>query len=639
MADLELTWSPPRRRFRKVLIAMCGIFGLASANFLYVRAAASWLRSPELARRLNHRPERFRISWREAKSPFPGWLVVRDLELAGRTRRARWSLHADEAHGFLSLPSLLRRRVVVDDLVGAGVVIRVARMLPPGAPPIAGQPPIVPDFPQSAAEFEASLDAPSDRPRWTIELPDVTLERVRELWLERWRFAGAMKAHGGLRLRLRRDAEVFASRLDLLHANLTVVGRPAGVLRGSVKALASPYSPREERGWAAVRHVSGEGRLRGELSSLNFLVGLMPNVPWFSVEGGVGSFTARLLLARGKLGPGSTAKIEARSANVSFLDYQAKGRALLSWQVGRQGAVGRVDLSDCEIRRRGAAAPFARAPKLHVGVTSRDLELDGRLTDIAGEADLPRAEVPDLRTYNAYLPAGSGVEITGGTGVFSTRLKIAPSGRASGAMDLTAKNVAATGRGLTLRGGCRISLALASRDVRSRRFDLDGSRMRCDDVEVRDGRQGTGDPSSTGWWVEGRVLDGVAAAGAENYLSLAGKIQARDALPIFALFGDRPAAKIAALFFREKSIAATGRVDLASASWRAQGEGKAGARLTAAARLSGRRGQIDGALLAGIGKRRIGIELDGAERTIHWRHAADWFAAGESGIRKSGAHR
>src|SRR6185295_14138054 len=83
-----------RRRFRKGLIVMGAILGLLGANLLYVRAAARWLRSPELAALLNRRPERFRMSWREARSPFPGWLVVHDLHLAGRTRRTRWSLHA-----------------------------------------------------------------------------------------------------------------------------------------------------------------------------------------------------------------------------------------------------------------------------------------------------------------------------------------------------------------------------------------------------------------------------------------------------------------------------------------------------------------------------------------------------------------
>src|SRR6185295_3627335 len=121
----------------------------------------------------------------------------------------------------------------------------------------------------------------------------------------------------------------------------------------------------------------------------------------------------------------------------------------------------------------------------------------------------------------------------------------------------------------------------------------------------------------------------VVAPGAEHYLSLGGKVQARDAMPIFALFGDRPGAKIAAHFFRGKGVAANGRVDLSSAAWTATGIGYAGPKLTADARLSGRKGQIDGTLLAGIGRRMIGIELAGRERKIHWRRAEEWFAEAE----------
>ncbi|MEP7012945.1 MAG: hypothetical protein ABJC13_21705 [Acidobacteriota bacterium] len=623
--------SRPGRRFRKVLIAMCAILGLFGANQLYVRAAGRWLGSPDLSVRLNRHPDRFRISWRDARSPFPGWLIVHDLELAGRTRRSRWSLHADEVQGALSLPSLTRRRLAFHDLVASGVAIRVARILPPGAVPIDGQAAIVPAFPQSPEEFEATLKAVPKRPRWTIDLSSVSLDRIRELWLERWRLAGSMKAHGGMRLHLGRDAEVLMTRLDLLDAGLTVVGRPAGShLHGSVTAFTSPYSPRRERGWQAVRHVSGELRLEGRLHSLEFLLGLMPRLPWLAIEGGEGSFRARLLLAKGKLGRGSAAEIAVRKAIVDFLDYQARGEAALSWRIDRDRMSGQADLSHCEIRRQGASAPYARAPALRLSFTSKDLQMDGRLDDYSGVADLPRAEVPDLRYYNAYLPTGSGLALTGGRGVLKTRVTIDSSGRMAGRILLSASDVAATARGLALRGRCGVTVALASQDLKSRRFTLGGSRARCEGVEIRDSEPPGSEPSSRDWWAIGTVGDGVVAPGAEHFLSLGAKVEARDAMPIFALFGDRPGAKLVAHFFRGKGVAATGRVDLSSAAWTASGVGFAGPRLTAEARLSGRKGQIEGALLAGIGRRQVGIELAGHDRKLHLRGAEDWFAGADS---------
>ncbi len=606
---------------------MCAIVGLLGANQLYVRAAARWLGSPDLSARLNRRPDRFRISWREARSSFPGFLIVHDLELAGRTRRTRWSLHADEVQGALSLPSLTRRRLEFHDLVASGVAIRVARILPTGAAPIDGQPAIVPAFPQSPEQFEATLAAAPKGPRWTIDLSSVSLNRIRELWLERWRLAGSMKAHGGLRLHLGQDAEVLMTRLDLLDAGFSVVGRPAGShLHGSVTAFTSPYSPRRERGWQAVRHVSGELRLEGRLHSLEFLLGLMPRLPWLAIEGGEGTFRTRLLLDKGKLGRGSEAEIATQKASVDFLDYQARGKAALSWRVDRDRMSGQADLSRCEIRRDGASAPYARAPALRLSFTSKDLTMDGRLDDYSGVADLPRAEVPDLRYYNAYLPAGSGLALTGGRGVLNTRVTIDSSGRMRGRIVLSASDVAATVRGLALRGRCGITVALASQDLKSRRFVLDGSRARCEGVEIRDPESPGREPSLRDWWATGTVGDGVVAPGAEHFLSLGAKVEARDALPIFALFGDRPGAKLASHFFRGKGVAATGRVDLSSAAWTAAGLGSAGPRLTAEARLSGRQGQIQGALLAGIGRRQIGIELAGHDRKIHLRGAEAWFS-------------
>ena len=614
------------RLLRIAILVLGGILALVAVGALYSWGAGRWLASERFASLLNRRPDRFQISWQTAESPLPGRLVVHGLHLAGRTQRSRWSLHADRVRGDLSVLSLFKRHLLFRGVVASGVSVRVARIPRPGEAPVLGQPGIVPEFPQSPEEFDAASRDARRRPRWTIELPSISIERVYELWLERWRFDGPMTARGGLRLRLGREAQVFSSRLDLADAGLSVAGRPAAThLRGTVSAFTSPYAPRRERGWAAVRHVTGDLRLTGRLRSLEFLVGLVPKVPWLSIEGGDGSFSSRLRLQQGRLAPESRAEIRTRAATVDFLDYQARGRAVLSWQVGGDRMSGKADLFECEIRRRGAQGAYARAPRLTLSFASRDLQMDGRLSDLSGAADLPQAEVPDLRYYNAYLPTGSGLAITGGRGVLSSRLTLEPSGRTHGRVVLAAEDVAATGRGLAVRGKCRLDAALASANLRSRRFDLDGSTARCDGVEFRTGPTGE-KAASSDWWAEGRIGDGFVVPGARDYLSLEGSLAARDALPVFALFGDGPGARIASLFFRGKEVAVTGKIDLSSASWRAAGGGRAGARLSADARLTGAGGRIDGALLAGIGRRRIGLELSGSDRKIHWRGAEAWFA-------------
>ncbi len=625
--DLPTKSPMPARRRKLWLFLVIAAVLLLGGEGLYTLAAARYLRSADLVGRLNRKPERFRIGWREARSPWPGWLVVHDLELAGRTRRVRWSLHADVVEGALHLPSLLNRRALFRGVEASGVAVRIARILPSGAPPLEGQPEIVPAFSATPEEFETMLAAPRNS-RWTIELQSVAMRRIRELWVERWRATGAMAARGGLKLRLGRDAQVFPTRLDLLDAEISVVGLPAASgVRGNLEAATDPFSPRRERGWAAMRHVSGSLQLDGRLRSLRFLVGLMPKVPWLSLEGGEGDLRSHVRFVRGRLEPGGDAQIRAHAAKVEFLDYQARGEALLTWRAERGGMTGQAELSRCEIRRHGASVPYATAPRLTLAFASPDLDLDGRLTEVSARADLPVAEVPDLRYYNSYLPAGAGVKLTGGRGRLATHVEIAPTGRARGRISLTTQDVAATARRLALAGRCRVAVAIASEDVRSGRFALDGTEVRCDEVTVQR-TEGGKPPSSTNWWAKGTLREGFVAPGTERFLAFSGAAEARDALPLFALFGDRPGARIAAHFFRDKAVAATGRVELSSASWRAVGQGQAGPRLTAEARLTGKEGRIEGALLARIGRRRLGIELMGGGRKIHWRRAEAWFASG-----------
>ncbi|HEX2223849.1 MAG TPA: hypothetical protein VHN15_06565, partial [Thermoanaerobaculia bacterium] len=62
---------------------------------VYLAAGNHFLRSGELERRLNRRPERFLIQFEEARTVFPGVVHFKGLQVRNQTRAVQWWLAID----------------------------------------------------------------------------------------------------------------------------------------------------------------------------------------------------------------------------------------------------------------------------------------------------------------------------------------------------------------------------------------------------------------------------------------------------------------------------------------------------------------------------------------------------------------
>ncbi|HXU47387.1 MAG TPA: hypothetical protein VN783_17815, partial [Thermoanaerobaculia bacterium] len=502
-----------------------------------------------------------------------------------------------------------------------GVDVRVEHLPREGLPLTAGQP-AIPGF---ARRIPRRPPARSDRSAaekaWTIALPDVRIEEVRELWIERFRTRGLARAEGGFRLAIGRFFELFDSRLALDRAATSVAGLPAlGEIEGVVEARIDPLVPGRDSGWRSLSFTSGRARLAGRLASISFLETFLPRAPWLDLAAGDGPLRLEVGLRRGRLVAGSSARIRTRQAVIDLLDYRIRGACDLDWRVDSERAVAEAAIRGAAIGYRGPAPPHLRAPRVQLTLATRDLLVDGRLDGFAATADLPRAEAADLTRYNAFLPPGANLALTAGRGVFSSRLSIDQAGRAAGRIHLQTQGLAVRVRDVPWRGDCRLDFAVRSPDVKARRFLLGGSRGRCDAIEIvhRGARS---------WWAVGSIDDGFVQPGGQESLGLRGRVEARDAEPVWILFAGPRRAGLAARFLRDKRIAAHGLFALRPNGWRSTIEGAAGSELGLAARLRADRGGLMGSLLARFKGRALGLELTGRSRRVHLRHAEDWFAA------------
>lgn len=587
----------PRRSRLGIALAVLGILLLGGAAFGYRPLAGRALASSSLRALLDRHSDRFRLRWREASSPWPGRILLRGVEITGQTPTLRWRITADRASGTFDALALLGRKIRFRGIEGQGIEVAIERVARKG-----------PRRPARA------------RP-WTVELGEIRLDRGKSFQLEKARLIGPWTASGGFRLVFGRTFELFPSRIIWSRGKVTVAGAPAlAHFSGRIDARVAPLAPRRDSGWRSFRFVSGTARLSGDLASIEFLAAFLPNLPWMELDSGGGPLRAEVAIDRGRWVAGSFVEVPARRAVIDILQYRVTGACRLGWHVEAERAVARVDVFGAEVGYRDRVRPHLIAPELRLALTTRDLQLDGSLAEFSAEALLPQARAPELSRYNELLPRGSGVEIQEGSGRFRTRLAIDALGRARGTMNLTTSGLRARVNDLDFRGDCHLDLDLASPDVRALRFDLDGSRGRCEGVQV--GGRGASD-----WWLEGKLGDSFAEPRGAEPLHLVATVRARDAEPFLALFGGARGAKIAARLLRAKPFDASGELSLARDAWRVHGRGTAGPKLGLQARLEGREKALAGDLLLRWGPRSLGIELDPRGRSFHWRKAEAWFAA------------
>ena len=198
-----------RRLLRWSLFAC--LVALAAAYPVYYFAANAWIQpGGGLDRLLNRRPDFLRITWRSAHTAWPGVIAVEDFELRSQTRAFQWWVALDRGRATIDLPALRQREFRVLGLNGEGVRFRLARRLdarikrrldPALQPAIPGL--SNPPRPAPSRDAGAKTGPRRRRAPWRIELAGVSLDHVREVWIEEYSFAGEAAVDGGFDLRVR----------------------------------------------------------------------------------------------------------------------------------------------------------------------------------------------------------------------------------------------------------------------------------------------------------------------------------------------------------------------------------------------------------------------------------------------------
>ncbi|HEX3125761.1 MAG TPA: hypothetical protein VH394_00370 [Thermoanaerobaculia bacterium] len=514
---------------------------------LYLIAGNWYLRSGDLERRLNRRPERLLIQVRSAWTSWPGVVHVRGFQIRNQTHTSQWWAAMDRGTFTIRLLDLYDREFIVDSLSGSGVSFRLARRIDnprwvrkprpefePSIPGLSNPPARPPEkiYPRPPKQQEKARRDP-----WRIALGQVDLDDVRELWIDEVRFAGKARVAGGFDMQIWRRLRIEPTRLRILSGSIALGAGPQArpILadaRGQIDGEMSPYSPAEHHGWHSLQFLSGRAQVEGVVPSLAFLDEYLQRTRWLALEARDARVAADLRVRRGELLPASRLDARPKQLAARVLDYRAYGPGRVAWEVLPNGS-GRLglDFGSFQVIRSGYRQPHVRGRDLRIEALTEQPRLLGLALFSPRSFDIrmPLAEVPNLAFYNAYLPPASGLKLTGGSGRTSARFQAAaPDWVGHGSFRLDARGVSADVEGRRLQGDIVLRTQLQEADFQGRHFDISGTKLDLTRVRMA-GVSGGGN-----WWARAHLDRAVLEPGSPVLLKARVESTLSDPRPIFA---------------------------------------------------------------------------------------------------------
>jgi hypothetical protein len=351
----------PRRPLRAALLALGGGAGLL---LLYLGATRTLLGTGILRSLVNTSPESTWIGYDEASSLWPGRLRVKNLRIRGRDQNVEWFLRLEDVRAEFSVRALLLRKFHVKSARGSGLSFRLRKLRKssdPSPAPVALIPPIpgFPDPPLASPEPERPA-GPLGLP-WAVEVENLSIEPLEEIWIEVYRSRGRARVTGGFFLRPGLEASVGPAAIEFLSGDIRIGREPLLTSwTGRVACRIERYDPRQVQGDAVWGKTSGTVTLDGRIEAMRFVNYFLRGSTEPRLAGGAG--TARI---EGRVDRGVSkgeVRLAARGLQARTAETTLKGDTAVTLRIARwdleRGLLdlsgSRVELSDVALLSDGS---------------------------------------------------------------------------------------------------------------------------------------------------------------------------------------------------------------------------------------------------------------------------------------------
>lgn len=582
---------------------------------------------------LNLQPERVRITWDRAWTIYPGDVEVVGLAVRVQEPVLQWMVTADHATGHVDVAALTEYRFVASHLRSEGVTFR-ARMRresprtadePDATPPIDG-------FENPSIYPPEALYGPPGR-IFRIELTDLDVTGVHELWVEDFRLFGDARITGALQLHAGRWVQLDDLQLDVNGAELSLNGAPlASAVKGTVNATLTGVDPAEEGGTDILAHLDARAVLSAQGEGLQFLSYYLRKAPWLRIDGGDGPIELDVSIGAGKVLDGSRIGVNARGLRLRFLSYMVTGdgnvRVAVSPLEGVPEAQLAVEFFDYAVRRESDKSPMVKGTGLRVTANTASLNLTAPFETLDVGLELPDSEIPDLSVYNDFLPRDLGSSLVGGRGRAHGGLTASTEdGIARGDLYLRASDVRSKLGAVAVGGDVSLHAHLAEGHFETGVYVLSGTTLSLKHVNLvapANARKGKDDAYA--WWAEVTLPRATVSVGAPVFLDAKVTLKCRDSVPFVTL-----ASRGVALpgwtrgLLKIKSLSGEASVLLGDDTLVVPQLVLRGRDTELRMRVRRRREEFYGALYARYGILSLGVELLGPKARFHVFGPRRWY--------------
>jgi hypothetical protein len=478
---------PHRKRVRWGRLARRALYAVAILAVSYLVAANVLLRTRLLRNAISGSPVSFAISgqtsdlrldYASAYSIFPGRVHLDGLTIRGRDQSVEWLLTVDHADVAVSLVDLLHRTFHASRLRASGFTIRARlRLDRAGAtpqvvaalPPIAGfaDPPLRDAGPRAPPLTDASYNL------WTIDLENVDVEHVREVWIHTVRSEGDSHVYGRWLFRPQRWLDVGPASVHVDGVDISYGSHPLATgVRGSFGATVHPFDLRQPKGLEIFENVSTNGQLGGRANVDEALRLLAPG-RGVTLTRWEGPFDSHVVLDHGRLADGTRVGIDAKDCAI-----EANGLAFaaaIRTDLGVEAGVGTVDTRVTGLRVSRSGSEQARITSIAATVTSRHLQIAQAFDDARFALDVTGAET-DLVAWKHDLPPASASLVRSAIVKAHGHAEGSiPGAWATGTATITSDDLAAQLGPAVVAGKLAMHVDLRRGTWASRTFDLSGS--------------------------------------------------------------------------------------------------------------------------------------------------------------------
>lgn len=243
---------------------------------------------------------------------------------------------------------------------------------------------------------------------------------------------------------------------------------------------------------------------------------------------------ADLKIRSGWFAEGSSLKMQPRKFNVTFLDYVAEGRGDFTLVVDKGGESPdlrlEAGLSAASLKLKDEEQSVIDQVSLAISADAKGVSLR-RGGAVAGlDLNVYSARITDMSSYNHYLPKGSPLRLLGGEADLTAKVEM-KTDNASGFVNLRTSRIDAILDDQPLFGTLELDIDINDGTVRDMAFDIAGSSLRVNGVQIPGGKSANQD-----WSGRIDLSDGQVVWKKPMTLDLDARIQMTDTRPLIAMF-------------------------------------------------------------------------------------------------------